>query len=330
MNVARLRGLVLCASALVCVGCEGRQSALMPVADQARAIDHVWNVMLWTCTGLYVLVLLALAWAIWRRTEREGISRDYRIFPALLGWVVLVVGFLTWFITVSFIEDRRLHHGTAELEVRITAKQWWWQVEYLGADPSRHFTTANELHLPRDRTARIELRSGDVIHSFWVPALSGKKDLIPGRTNALWITPRRDGVYRGQCAEFCGLQHAHMALDVAVADAGAFATWRARQLAPAHEPGSGSALAGLKVFERAACATCHTIRGTPAGGRLGPDLTHVASRLSLAAGALPMQKNYLMAWLQDPQHFKPGNRMPAVTLSGDELASLSDYLMGLQ
>jgi cytochrome c oxidase subunit 2 len=302
----------------------------MPVADQSQAIDHVWNVMLWTCTALYVAVLLALAWAIWRRKEREGISRDYRIFPALLGWVVLVVGFLTWFVTVSFIEDRRLQQGKADLDVRITAKQWWWQVEYLGADPSVHFTTANELHLPRDRTARVELRSGDVIHSFWVPPLSGKKDLIPGRTNALWITPRRDGIYRGQCAEFCGLQHAHMALDVAVADADAFAAWRAMQMAPARAPSGASALAGSQVFERAACATCHTIRGTPAGGRVGPDLTHVASRLSLAAGALPMQKKYLIAWIEDPQHFKPGNRMPAVQLSGQEMAALADYLLELQ
>ena len=318
---------------LVLAGCEGRQSALMPVADQSQAISHVWNLMVSVCTGLYIVVMLALAWAVWRRTAtlgREGISRDYRIFQLLLGWVVLVVGFLTWFITVSFLEDRRLQAGQPDLVVRITAKQWWWQVEYLGADPSLHFITANELHLPRDKTARIELQSGDVIHSFWVPPLSGKKDLIPGRTNALWITPRHGGLFRGQCAEFCGLQHAHMALDVAVADAQSFAAWRDGQLAPARQPGSGSAQAGLQVFERAACATCHTIRGTSAGGRVGPDLTHVASRRTLAAGALPMQKNYLIAWIQDPQHFKPGNRMPAVTLNGQELMSLADYLMELQ
>ncbi len=318
---------------LLLTACSGVQSALSPAADQSAAIDRVWQIMVWTCSAIYLLTLGALAWALWRRRAhqvREGVARDPMISHALIAWVVLVVGLLTWFVAVSFLADRRLHGGTPDLEIRITAKQWWWQVEYLMPEPAHRFTTANELRLPRDRTARIELRSGDVIHSFWVPALSGKEDLIPGYTNAVFITPRRDGVFRGQCAEFCGLQHAHMALDVQVSDERSFQVWASRQLAPAATPSNPRALRGERLFVASACATCHTVRGTIAGGRVGPDLTHLASRRSLAAGALPMRADAMRGWLADPQHYKPGNLMPAVRLSDEDSAALVDYLMELE
>jgi cytochrome c oxidase subunit II len=319
--------------AMLLAACSGVQSTLAPAADQSAAIDHVWQIMVWACSTIYLFTLGALAWAIWRRRAvalREGVSRDPMLSRALFAWVVLVVGLLTWFVAISFLADRRLHGGTPDLEIRVTAKQWWWQVEYLSPEPSRQFITANELRLPRDRTARIELRSGDVIHSFWVPALSGKEDLIPGYTNAVFITPRRDGTFRGQCAEFCGLQHAHMALDVQVTDDATFRSWMAKQLAPAASPASTTALRGAEVFNATACATCHTVRGTPAGGRVGPDLTHLASRRTLAAGALPMQRDAMAKWLDDPQHHKPGNLMPAVPLSPKDSSAIVDYLMGLK
>ena len=330
MKTVRALAMVV---ALLLAGCNGVQSSLAPAGDQSAAIDHVWQIMVWTCSTIYLFTLGALAWAIWRRRTvavREGVSRDPLLSRALFAWVVLVVGLLTWFVAVSFLADRRLHGGTPDLEIRITAKQWWWQVEYLSPEPSQQFTTANELRLPRDRTARIELKSGDVIHSFWVPALSGKEDLIPGYTNAVFLTPRRDGTFRGQCAEFCGLQHAHMALDVQVTDEATFRAWTAKQLAPAPSPSSTTALRGAEVFNRTACATCHTVRGTPAGGRVGPDLTHLASRRTLAAGALPMERDAMAKWLNDPQHPKPGNLMPAVPLSKDDSSALVDYLMGLK
>jgi cytochrome c oxidase subunit II len=312
-------------------GCDGVQSALRSAGAQSQAIDQVWTVMVWTCSVLYLVVLVALAWALWgRQARREGITRDASIAHALTAWVVIVVGILTWFVTVSYLEDRRLQGSNADLQIRITAKQWWWQVEYLDDEPSRQFITANELQLPLGKTARIELRAADVIHSFWVPALSGKQDLVPGRTNTIWLTPRQLGRYRGQCAEFCGLQHAHMALDVTVRDPASFANWWSSQLAPAPGPTGSSAQSGAHAFARAACATCHTIRGTLAGGRIGPDLTHLASRASLAAGALPLRRGELQAWIADPQHFKPGNRMPAVLLSADDLRSIVDYLMELK
>jgi cytochrome c oxidase subunit 2 len=334
MKAARLRRrLVLLWLPLLAAGCERPQSALMPRADQAEAIDHVWQVMAWTCTAIYLAVLVALAWAVVRRrraVHREGLAADGGLEKALVAWSVFIVVVLSVFVTLSFLEDRRIRGSDSDLEVRITAKQWWWQVEYLDEDPTRQFVTANELHLPRDRIARIELRSADVIHSFWVPALGGKEDLIPGRTNAVYATPRRAGVYRGQCAEFCGLQHAHMALDVVVRDPAQFARWRADQMRAASAPATARAARGRQVFEQYACASCHTIRGTAAHGRTGPDLTHVASRRRVAAGRLPVDASAMAAWIADPQHFKPGNQMPAVRLAPDELGAVVDYLLELE
>ncbi|MGI9246409.1 MAG: cytochrome c oxidase subunit II [Steroidobacteraceae bacterium] len=332
MTRIRSAWLVL-GSAWLLAGCEAPQSALWPLSDQSQAINRVWQVMVWTCTALYLLVLVALGLALWRRRRAvasEGQRHDAAMNRGLVAWAVLVVGFLTWFVALSYVQDRKLRGGDAALQVRITARQWWWKVEYLDKDPSAHFTTANELYLPRDRTARIELRSGDVIHSFWVPSLSGKEDLIPGRTNALWITPRANGRYRAQCAEFCGLQHAHMALDVVVETPAGFEAWRRDQLLPARAPPTASAAHGQRVFEQAACATCHMIRGTAAAGRLGPDLTHLASRKRIASGLLTLERQNLMAWIADPQHFKPGNQMPAVHLGPRDFAALVDYLMGLE
>jgi cytochrome c oxidase subunit 2 len=314
-------------------GCERPQSALVPRGLQAQAIDRVWTIMVWTCSALYLAVLVALTWAIWRGARQismDGVRRDDAIARMLLAWVVVIVGFLSWFVTVSYLQDRHLRGSTADLQIRVTAKQWWWQVDYLSPDPTQQFTTANEIHLPLDRATRIELQASDVIHSFWVPALSGKQDLVPGRSNSIWLTPRSAGRYRGQCAEFCGMQHAHMAFDVEVMDPAAFEAWRRAQLAPARTPVSASALSGQRVFERAACATCHTIRGTLAGGRTGPDLTHLASRKWLASGAVRLERQNLIAWIADPQHFKPGSRMPAVRLTPDEMLAVTDYLMGLQ
>ncbi|HWJ05707.1 MAG TPA: cytochrome c oxidase subunit II [Steroidobacteraceae bacterium] len=330
---ARLRAWLFTGAVLALAACDGPQSALLPRAEQAEAIDRVWRVMLWTCTALYIVVLLALAYAMLRRRadrRREGIASDPLLRKTLAAWVVVIVAFLTAFVALSYAEDRRIRGGEPDLEVRITAKQWWWQVEYLDADPSRQFTTANELHLPRDRTARIELRAGDVIHSYWVPALGGKEDLIPGRTNAVWVTPRENGTWRGQCAEFCGLQHAHMALDVFVHDVGFFERWRDTQLYPARLPETATARRGKAVFEQHACATCHTVRGTTAGGRLGPDLTHFASRRHLAAGLLPVESPHLLAWIEDPQRLKPGAQMPAVPLAPQDLLAVNEYLLGLR
>lgn len=324
--------LLPASAASLLAGCNHVQSALAPAGDQAAAIERVWDLMLWICVPMYVLVLAALGWALWRKRSRGHTAEgDRRAAIGLTAFVVLVAGLLTVLTASSYIADRRLHASVADpVRVRVTALQWWWQVEYLDADPSKQFTTANELHLPVDRPARIELRSNDVIHSLWIPVLNGKEDLIPGRTNVIVMTPRKTGTYRGQCAEFCGLQHANMALDVRVDDASAFAAWKARQLAPAVKPSTPTAQAGMQAFNATACAMCHTIAGTDAGGVTGPNLTHLASRRSLAAGALPLNRGTLAAWIADPQRQKPGTNMPEVSLEHQQLADIVDYLMTLQ
>jgi cytochrome c oxidase subunit 2 len=186
------------------------------------------------------------------------------------------------------------------------------------------------LHLPVDRPVRIELATTDVIHSLWIPVLAGKQDMIPGRTNVVAMTPRHVGLYRGQCAEFCGLQHAHMALDVQVHDAQGFAAWYAHQLQPAATPTGVDAIAGQRLFTASACAMCHAIEGTDAGGRVGPDLTHLASRRTLAAGALPLDRDHLAAWIVAPQQYKPGTNMPKVPMDAQQVARITDYLMELK
>ena len=203
-------------------------------------------------------------------------------------------------------------------------------MRYLSDDPSRIIQTANELHLPAGVTARISLKSNDVIHSFWVPNLAGKQDLIPGRVSDLSVRPLREGRYRGQCAEFCGLQHAHMALDVTVESPAAFAAWRQRQSRPAPPPRTPLQLAGFNYVTTRECASCHNIAGTPASGQVAPDLTHFASRRSIGAGTFPMSRGHLYAWIADPQSAKPGNNMPYVGLEPNELHAIVAYLETLR
>jgi cytochrome c oxidase subunit 2 len=216
------------------------------------------------------------------------------------------------------------------LTIKITGRQWWWQIEYLDRQASKTFTTANELHLPVGRPVQLLLQSADVIHSFWVPSLHGKRDLVPGHQTALWITPERIGSFRGQCAEFCGYQHAHMGLIVVVESPEDFAKWQDAQRQPAPEPMTDSQRQGREVFLKRSCAMCHTIQGTDANSRVGPPLTHLASQQMIAAGSFPNNRGHLAGWILDPQAMKPGVRMPPNQLSADELHALLDYLESLK
>jgi len=216
------------------------------------------------------------------------------------------------------------------LTIKVTARQWWWQFEYLDRDPSKGFITANELHLPVGRPVQLLLQSADVIHSFWIPSLQGKKDLVPGHQTSLWLTPDQPGIYRGQCAEFCGYQHAHMGLLAVVESPEAFAKWQEAQRLSAAPPSTESQKRGQQVFLTRTCVMCHTIQGTPANSRVGPPLTHLASQQTIAAGAFPNTRGHLAGWIMNPQAMKPGVRMPANPLSPDELQSLLDYLETLK
>jgi cytochrome c oxidase subunit II len=218
------------------------------------------------------------------------------------------------------------------LVVKLTGHQWWWEVEYPDTVPALRLADANELHIPAGRPVLVELASRDVIHSFWVPNLGGKKDMIPRYTDSLWFQADTPGVYRSQCAEFCGFQHAKMALHVVAHPPAEFARWLVQSRQPPPPPPATDTLAlrGREVFLSGPCVMCHAVQGTPAGSRVGPDLTHLASRRTLAAGTLPNTKGNLAAWILDPQSIKPGTNMPANSLSPSDLEALLAYLQTLK
>jgi cytochrome c oxidase subunit II len=220
--------------------------------------------------------------------------------------------------------------GKGALQIRVTGHQWWWEVQYRDSLPKNWVTTANEIHVPVGRPVVFELRSTDVIHSFWPPNLSPKRDQIPGDENSLWFRADSAGVYRGQCAEFCGHQHAKMAFLIIADPPSEFAGWLGRQRDTALTPTDSLARRGKDVFMASPCVMCHAISGTSAGSRIGPDLTHLASRRTLAAGTLPNTRENLMGWIVDPQAIKPGVKMPANQLSGPDLVALVAYLETLK
>lgn len=326
---------------LLVVGCSGKQAALDPAGDQAAMIGGLWTLMVWVCGFMYLLVLIFLGHALWksrRVLSAEPVSHgaesaaEIPLRKAMSTWIGLILGGLIVLSLGSFLIDRSLANARLDnaLKIKVTAAQWWWKVEYEGETADRRIATANELHLPVGRPALIELQAEDVIHSFWIPNLGGKQDLIPGRINSLLLTPRREGDYRGQCAEFCGLQHAKMALDATVMNPNEFTKWRRQQLTPAPAPSTPEQIRGHEIFMSGPCATCHQIAGTPANGQTGPNLTHLASRSTIAAGARPYSFRDLRDWLRDPQSVKPGNHMPVVRLSDSDLNALTAYLDSLK
>jgi cytochrome c oxidase subunit 2 len=217
-------------------------------------------------------------------------------------------------------------HGPATEHITIIGHQYWWEVRYDGTDA----LTANEFHIPVDEDVAITLESADVVHSLWVPELGPKRDLIPGRVSEITWHAEQTGRYRGQCAEFCGLQHANMAFYVVVEPRDSFDEWLALQESDAAEPSTQAERAGLDAFVEQPCASCHAIRGTEADGDLGPDLTHLASRETIGAGVARLDRGHLGGWISDSQSLKPGNLMPPITLSPEQLQSLLAYLESLK
>jgi cytochrome c oxidase subunit 2 len=243
-----------------------------------------------------------------------------------LTTIVLFVTMIWTFVTLA---NTGPQPGPAAVRLEVIGHQWWWEVHYLSDDTSQEFTTANEIHIPVGKIVSVKLRSADVIHSFWVPKLAGKTDLIPGQQNQTWIQADRAGVYRGQCGEYCGEQHANMAMEVIASPPAEFEQWRKHQLEAAPPQAMTSAESGAGLFATR-CGICHTVRGTTAGGILGPDLTHVMSRETIAAATVPNNPGGLSAWIADPQHIKPGNLMPDLDLSGPQLASIRQYVESLK
>ena len=309
------------------------QSIIHPAGIQAQRISDLWWTMFWICTVVWLAVAIAAVIAIRRggrgidaETSQSTVTRNV----AVAGGVSLVA--LIALLFQSVVTGRALDtlRTPDALRIQVTGSQWWWDVQYDNPVPSLRVTTANEIHIPVGRPVVFSLLSTDVIHSLWIPNLQGKIDLVPGRLNELWLQADRAGVYRGQCAEYCGLQHAKMAFVVVAEPPDQFERWLTGNRAPASPPATPEQQRGRELVERGPCAMCHNIAGTLAGGRTGPDLTHVASRSTLAAGSVPNMRQYLAAWVSDPQAIKPGNRMPAPALRDDELQSVLAYLETLK
>jgi cytochrome c oxidase subunit 2 len=305
------------------------QSVLEGAGPQAARLLPLWRFMLIVSAVVFVLVVGAALWAVFRRRGAPPSERGTT--RAIGGAIALTVLILFSFLVLDFSVGRALARTPRPgLVVNVTGHQWWWEVEYDDPAPQRRVRTANEVHVPVGRPVLFRLRTVDVIHSFWVPSLGGKMDQIPARENTLWLQADRPGVYGGPCAEFCGHQHARMALVVVAEPPEKFAAWYDAQLAPAPPPADSSAARGQRVFLSGPCATCHAVEGTPAASNVGPTLSHLASRLTLGAGALPNTRGHLAGWVVDPQQIKPGARMPPNPLPPADLQALLDYLESLR
>ena len=309
------------------------QSALHPAGPQAASISHLWWLMFWTCTAVYVVVITMMLVAVRRRRQaNQAPSSERHLTRSVAAATGVSVLILFGLLFASVVTGRAIGAvGAAEgLVIEITGNQWWWNVEYHNPNPSLAVTTANELHIPVGRQVRIQFKSNDVIHSFWVPNLHGKMDLIPGRQTAIWLQADTPGVYRGQCAEYCGLQHANMAMSVIAESSDDFERWLMAQRQPAPRPVTPEQQRGLTIVQNGPCAMCHTVRGTDAGGRTAPDLTHFGTRSTIAAGTAPNVRDNLARWIADPQHLKPGSRMPSLGLSAEDLQAVLAYLETLK
>lgn len=314
----------------------GAAGSLRPRGPVAETMADLWWLMLVLGTATFLLFALLL----WRGLRRSAEPDDDPAptgdrpdtGPGATAWLVgggvllpLVVIGVVLAATVVGMRATPTAAGADGLVVEVVGHRWWWEVRY----PAQDVVTANEIHIPVGEPVTFRLTSADVIHSFWVPALGGKRDLLPEDVNTLVLQADEAGRYRGDCAEFCGLQHARMGITVIAEPRDDFEQWASQHARPAAEPTGASAVRGRDVFMGADCARCHTIAGTPAQGDTGPDLTHLASRLTLGASLLENTPDNLRDWIADPHQFKPGIEMPATELTGDELTDLVAYLQGL-
>ncbi|WP_297296027.1 cytochrome c oxidase subunit II [uncultured Methylovirgula sp.] len=296
-----------------------------------------WGLLIISVSVVVIVTTLVL-WGVLARRQPEQSIGDVAVERrgTGLGWLGLGVGISAVLLLISVVWTMAVlakvsapPPGSNPLTIEVTGQQWWWKARYLNADPSKVLTTADEFHIPVGRPVRVKLIGADVIHSFWVPALTGKTETIPGQTNVTWLEADKPGRYRGQCTEYCGQQHAHMALFVIAESPAAFDKWLQDQLKSAPAPASPALVQDQQVFVQH-CGECHTVRGSMAGGSVAPDLTHLMSRTTLAAGTLPNTPGALAGWIADPQGQKPGTKMPNLYLSGQELTAVTTYLQTLK
>lgn len=303
------------------------QSVLSPAGPDAAMLARLsWWLFIGGAVIFVLVALLAIASAGRRRPHRSW-SRKLVIGGGILLPLPVLAALMAW----SGWQSAQLaypYSGAARIHVTVTAHMWWWEVRYRDTLSGKEAVLANELRLPVGERVYLALTTPDVLHAFWVPALAGKVDMVPGRVHGLTLRAAAPGRYRGQCAEYCGAQHAAMALDVMAQPPAEFEAWLAQQARPAAMPPATER--GRAVFLAARCNACHTVRGIAEGGSAGPDLTHLASRRHIAAGALPMNRAALLGWIANPQAAKPGVRMPATIVPPEDLQALAAWLETLE
>lgn len=314
-------------------GCDGNQSVLVPFGPEAERLAELSWLLFLGGAAIFALTMVLVLLALGGGDKVRRVLASRRAIVA--GGVVFPVVVLTGLLVYTLKLTHALHAFGVEapprlevMRIEVTGKQYWWEVRY----PAQDIVTANEIHIQVGQPVELLLDSADVIHSFWVPALHGKRDMIPGRVNALRFTADKPGVLRGQCAEFCGAQHARMAFYVVVHPAETFGPWLDRQRAPVKQPQDPFLAEGWRVFGAAGCGGCHAVRGTPWTGRNGPDLTAIGARLSLGAGTLDTHLGSLAGWIAGSQSLKPGNAMPEfnAVLDGRELRAVASWLESLK
>jgi cytochrome c oxidase subunit II len=316
----------------------GDQSILHPAGPAARDISTLAWIIFITFLIVSFVMWILIAWLAFRRRgsveDRPPVDPEGGHTWIYAGGLAIPVVILTTFFVLNLrtLGGFPIHeHVDPPPQILVLGHQWWWEVQYVAGPVQEHFTTANELHIPVGQDIDIELIGTDVMHSFWVPTLHGKEDLVPGQDNFIRLRADQAGTYRGQCAEFCGAQHAHMGMLIIADPPDEYQAWLVNQRKPGVEPQDPEARQGEQVFLSTACALCHSVRGTPAGGGIAPDLTHIATRQGLAAETLPNDTSDLEAWVTHAQSFKPGAEMPDLTqYSGAELRSLVAYLQQLK
>jgi cytochrome c oxidase subunit 2 len=305
-------------------------TTVIPKSDFGRVTHDIFMLISWWTLGIFIAVEGALLYACWRFRERPGapIPKQVHGHTVLeISWTIAfaVILLIIAIPTIRVIFKTQEAPAATALRVDVYGKQWWWEFHY----PQQKITTANELHLPKGQAVAFFLNAPDVIHSFWIPQLGGKRDVVPHRVNQLVLTPNRPGEYPGQCAEYCGMSHANMRFRVFVHEPADFEKWVKAQQAPPVESADPVAQQGRTLFTQSTCVGCHTIAGVSAG-HIGPDLTHFASRKTFAGSLMATTPENLIRWIENPEHMKPGALMPNLGFKGEESKALAAYLLSLK